>query len=298
MTSRVLVTGYKGFVGSALTAALRRSGEFEIIGVTRSEGMDLCDPEILHDLPDVDKIVHLAGSVGVPQSWDNPWQTYRNNITATLTMLEFARRRRRPVIYMSSYLYGPVQYLPVDEAHPINCGNPYARSKRQAEMLCQAYADDFGVPVTILRPFNLYGPGQSTQSLIPHVITQAREKDAIRVKDLEPKRDYLFIDDLVDAILQVIHSEQNESAVYNLGFGQSFSVRQVIEMVMTLTGKRLEVYCSGRDRPNEIMDCYSDSRKFSRRFDWRPRVNLEEGLSRILRSYELVGSVAGQDERD
>ena len=241
------------------------------------------------------QIIHLAASVGVPQSWDTPFETYQNNIIPTLNILEFARVHRTPVIYMSSYLYGTPKYLPIDEAHPIDCRNPYADSKRQAEMLCEAYAGYFGLPVTILRPFNIYGPGQTQDSLIPYIIKQAKEKGSIRVKDLRPKRDYLHIDDQVGALLKVIHSEQNGLETYNLGFGKSYSVREVIDIVLKVIDKQLSIHSTEEHRPNEIMDCFSNSRKFSERFAWTPQVTLVEGIKRSLKSLESTGG--SHDER-
>jgi|CXWL01.1.fsa_nt_gi UDP-glucose 4-epimerase len=281
MKQTVLITGHTGFIGRALVAALQGDEKFEVIGFSRSDG-NLLDFDSLAGLPAIYKIVHLAGSVGVPQSWQRPLETYQNNILPTLNVLEFARRYRTPVIYMSSYIYGTPQYLPVDEAHPVNCNNPYARSKWQAEILCEAYAADFEVPVIILRPFNVYGPGQTRDSLIPHIVYQAKYEHKIQVKDLGPKRDYLYIDDLLSALLSVIDAEQNGSQIYNLGFGKSYSVQEIVEAALKLMKKQIPVISTEEHRPNEIMDCYSDSRKFAGRFSWRPQVNLDEGIAALL----------------
>ncbi|MCK4828171.1 SDR family oxidoreductase [bacterium] len=287
---KILVTGHKGFIGSALMSVLRQCELFETIGVSRSDGMSLLNFESLEDLPDVDTIVHLAGSVGVMRSWSNPFDTYRNNIIPTLNILEYARIHKVSVIYMSSYVYGIPVCLPIDELHPINCRNPYACSKRQAEILCEAYSRDFRIPVTILRPFNIYGPGQTQESLIPRIIRQAKDKHSIEVKDLRPKRDYLYIDDLTDALLKVICSESEHMGVetYNLGFGKSYSVQDIIDMTLQMINEKILVHSSKEYRPNEIMDCYSDSQKFSEHFDWKPQTNLVEGITNLLK-FERVG---------
>lgn len=295
---RILVTGHKGFIGSALVSALRQYAEFEIIGVSRSDGKNLLNFESIADLPGVDKIVHLAGSVGVMRSWSKPCETYLNNIIPTLNILEYARIHKASVIYMSSYVYGIPVYLPMDELHPINCRNPYASSKRQAEMLCEAYSRDFRIPVTILRPFNIYGQGQTRNSLIPHIIRQAKEKHSIKVKDLGPKRDYLYIDDLTDALLKVICSESEQMGVetYNLGFGKSYSVQDIIDITLNLINKKISVHSSKEYRPNEIMDCYSDSQKFSEHFGWKPQTNLVEGITKLLEC-EGIGGREENNER-
>ncbi len=288
MKRRLLITGHTGFIGSALTSALQGDDEFEILGASRSNGRNLLDFNTLQDLPKVDKIIHLAACVGVPRSWQKPSEVYQTNIISTLNVLEFARLHQTPVIYLSSYIYGPPEYLPIDEAHPIHCGNPYAVSKRQAEILCEAYAKDFGIPVTILRPFNLYGPQQVRENLIPSIIWQAKEKGSIQINDLRPKRDYLHLDDMIDALIKVIRSEPRGLEVYNLGSGKSYSVQEVIDVVLKSIGRDLPIRCTGEYRRNEIMDCFSNSKKFSERFTWKQRVGLEEGIKRLLNSHEFT----------
>ena len=288
MKCHLLITGHTGFVGSALISALQGNVDYEISGASRANGKDLLASHVLEQLPKADKIIHLAALVGVLQGWERPREVYQTNIISTLNVLEFARLQRIPVIYLSSYIYGSPQYLPIDESHPINCGNPYAVSKLQAEMLCENYAKHFGVPVTILRPFNLYGPGQTRESLIPSIIWQAKEKNSIQVKDLRPKRDYLYIADMVDALVKVIRSEQRGLEIYNVGFGKSYSVKEVIDTVSKLMGKHLPVHSTEEYRRNEIMDCYSDSKKFSERLGWRQKVDLEEGIKRLLNSHECT----------
>jgi UDP-glucose 4-epimerase len=284
MPKKIVVTGYKGFVGSALVSALNQSGNFDICGVARSDGQDLGDRQVVNALPKCDKIVHLCGSVGVIKSWDNPHETYQNNLLPTLNILEFARTHQIPFIYVSSYMYGTPEYLPIDEAHPLDCKNPYAHSKRLAEMLCEAYAKDFNLPVTILRPFNIYGIGQTQDSLISYVVNQAKTQDFIQVNDLNPKRDYLHIDDLVRAILKVINADQNTLEIYNLGFGKSYSVQEIIDIILQVIPKQLFVKSLDKIRINEIMDCYSNSQKFSQKFNWSPNVSLKEGIINLLNS--------------
>ena len=296
MKKKLLITGHRGFIGSALVSALGRDGEFEVIGVSRSEGKDLSNPDALNEVERTVKIIHLAGSVGVLRGWTNPYETYRNNLLSALSILEFSHLHKTPLIYMSSYIYGIPQYLPIDENHPVQCNNPYANSKRQGELLCEAYARNFGVPITILRPFNIYGPGETQEDLISSVIRQAKKGGFIEVRDLRPKRDYLYMDDLVEAVMKVVHSEQKGLEIYNLGSGKSCSVEEVIETVFKLIHQKLPVRSSGEYRSNEIMDCYSDSRKFSQRFGWKPKVSLEEGIQKLLHSFPQSELVEGRHE--
>lgn len=283
MKKHVLITGHTGFVGTHLTEALRQRDDLAVTGVSASLHVDLahCDP--IADLPPSDVVVHLAGTVGVPEGWKAPFSTYRNNVDTTLTVLEYARVRRIPVIYLSSYVYGIPEYLPIDEHHPVRCGNPYALSKRIGEMLCEGYSADFRLPVTILRPFNLYGRGQSKNSLIPWILSQAIEGEVVELQSLRPKRDFLHIQDLVRAIVKVLN-KQDESGlqIFNLGSGVSHSVEEVLRMILEALGKSVEVRVAEATRPNEVMDCYSDSRKFSQRFGWTPQIKLEEGIPQLV----------------
>lgn len=282
MTNRVLVTGHTGFVGAALTAALAADGRREVVGASRSGGTDLLDEAALRGLPEMQCIVHLAGAVGVARGWERPRETFRDNLVPTLNVLECARVRRVPVVFMSSYVYGVPRYLPIDEAHPVQCGNPYARSKHQAELLCEAYAADFDLPVAVLRPFNIYGPNQTTDSLIPSIVRQAREGRCIRVRDLEPRRDFVHVDDVVDAIVRMIGAAHHGLEYYNLGSGTSHSVREVVDLVQGQLGARCPVHSSRERRTNEISDCTSDSRKIAGKFGWRPRVTLAQGIAALL----------------
>jgi nucleoside-diphosphate-sugar epimerase len=288
MRMRILVTGHTGFVGQALLAALARVPDREVVGASRSTGRDLLGPDPLHGVEGITRIVHLAGAVGVPESWRDPRTAFETNFTTTLRVLEFAREHRVPVIHLSSYLYGTPVRQPIDEAHPIGCNNPYASSKWQAELLCESYARYFAVPVTVLRPFNLYGPGQSRDSLLPHLIFQALHDASIQVKDLRPRRDFLHVDDLVAALLAVLGAEQTGYEVYNLGSGASRSVAEVIQTVFSALGRELPVHCAETIRTNEIMDCRCDASRFARKFGWAPRVDFEAGVRGLIEWCQLA----------
>lgn len=274
----LLVTGHTGFVGSALMSALRKDSDFEVMGVARSEGVDLANSDAVRCLPRADRIIHLAGAAGVMSGWQNSRDTYHKNLLPTLHVLEHAKVSKTPVLFMSSYVYGQPVYLPIDEQHPTNGTNPYAHSKRAAEMLAEYYAADFGLPVTILRPFNLYGPSQRTRGLIATIVHQAKYNGLIEINDLRPRRDYLYIDDLVDAVLRAVRDPLPGVAIFNLGCGQSHGVQEVIDMVLARRGTPLPVKCREQMRPNEILDCYCSAAKFTQRYHWAPKVRLEEGL--------------------
>ena len=176
----LLITGHTGFIGRVFTDALDEAG-IPWFGASLSTGHDLERPATLADFPDVDWVVHLAGIAGVRRSWDEPALFHRINYSTALTALEAARRQNARFLFVSSYMYGVPERLPVDESHPLAWNNPYSASKRMVETLCQTYVDNFGLPVVILRPFNLFGANQSTEFLVSYVVHQARNSDTISV---------------------------------------------------------------------------------------------------------------------
>ena len=190
-------------------------------------------------------------------------------------------------------MYGKPESLPISEQHPLRPFNPYSHSKLLAEEVAGFYHKTFGVPVTIVRPFNSYGPWQSRKFLIPHLIVQALspEFDAITVADDQPKRDYIFIDDLIDMLLKLLDRSRTD-AIYNAGSGVSISVRDLGESVARLVGTRKPVLSQHRSRPDEIMDTVADITRAARELNWFPTTSLEDGLKRTIA--HMIGT--GLDE--
>lgn len=279
-SNEIIVTGHSGFVGASLTPQLDKSGR-RWVGLSRSTGHDLSLAMPPANVPDANLVIHLAGVAGVLNSWRDPALFHRMNVGATLTALEIARERRASFVFVSSYMYGVPKRLPVDETHPLAWNNPYAASKRVAEMLCQTYADNFGMPVVIIRPFNLFGPCQSTEFLIPHVVHQALTGDIIEVDDITPRRDYLWVEDLATALIAVLDAPNRASGTFNVGRGKSHSVAEVTEAVQACLGPR-RLRCRDEVRRNEIPDCICDFSRFNATYGWQPQVSLEEGIRRMV----------------
>lgn len=283
MAHSVLVTGHTGFIGSAVCELL---SEHDIAwqGVSLSTGTNLEQPTALDALPPADIVLHLAGRIGVPQSWEDPEGFYRTNFLSTLNALEYARKHGARMVFVSTYMYGAPHYLPIDEAHPVACNNPYTRAKRAAETLCEDYATDYGVQSTMLRIFNTYGPRQSYSSLVQHIVHSAIKSDTITVNDLAPKRDYLWLNDLARAIVTVVEQAPGANSIFNVGYGQSYSVQDVIDTTLSITGPRKVI---SRDivRPNEIPDCVCDNSLFSATFNWKPTVSLRDGVANMIETY-------------
>jgi len=278
---KVLVTGSSGFVGRALTARLKELG-FEVIEFSRRLGCDMTQLSAFDRFGPVTAVIHLAAQMSVTGAFADPLSTYQTNIVGTLNALEYCRKNgTKKFLYLSSYVYGPPQSLPVSENHPLNIGNPYGRSKKIGESLCLGYFEDFGVVPLVLRPFNVYGPGQSEDFLIPRIVKQVIDpkNTEITLKDLEPKRDFLFIQDLIRAIEGLLLEDPfAEPEIFNVGSGESHSVADIVAIVQELAGTNKKIVSAGERRKNEVMDCIADISKIKRHLDWIPRTTLREGL--------------------
>lgn len=276
----VIVTGGTGFIGKHLVPRLRVDG-YHVFPFNTCAG-DIAESATWRAFPDADAVVHLAARSFVPDSWSQPAEYMRINLLGTLQALEFCRAHGARLVLLSSYMYGETVLLPIPESATLAARNPYALSKMLAEEACQFYADNFGVKVTILRPFNVYGAGQSHTFLVPSIMDQVCAGVTIRVMDLTPKRDYIYVKDLVDAISSTITLNSNYS-VFNIGTGSSHSVDELIATIQEIFGTSLPVESANERRPGEIMDTVADITAARRDLGWAPRFSLKDGLEDMLR---------------
>ncbi|GAB4315452.1 MAG: NAD-dependent 4,6-dehydratase LegB [Methanobacteriaceae archaeon] len=279
---RILVTGHDGFIGSYLVPELEKNNE--VLTLEREEGfIDVRDWRKLESIGEVDVIYHLAAVTFVPYSFDHPRETYEVNVAGTINILELARLRSvEKIVTMSSYVYGRPQYLPIDENHPLQPNNPYTHSKMVMEKLCQGYSTDFGLECVILRPFNIYGPGQGDNFLIPSIIKQLKQ-GKIELQDPEPRRDFIYVADVIDALLKAgSYSPADKLDIFNVGYGESYSVSDIVDKIVELHGKEVDVSYTGDRRPNEVMDTVADITHIQDKMDWKPLTSLNDGLSIIL----------------
>ena len=284
---RILVTGSSGFVGKNLIEELKRQ-DADVLTLTEHDGrrIDIRDQQrvmrIINEIRNIDIVYHLAAITSVPFSFENPGETYDVNVLGTLNILELCRScNADKIVFASSYVYGQPQYLPIDEKHPLQPTNPYARSKILGEELCRAYNTDFGVKCIILRPFNIYGVGQGKNFLIPSIIAQLRY-GKIELKDPEPKRDFIYISDVIDAYIKAGEFNGNFE-VFNIGYGRSYSVKEIVDKIIHLYGKNVKVKYRNERRKNEIMDTIADTKKAKEKLGWKPKVEINKGLNDILK---------------
>jgi nucleoside-diphosphate-sugar epimerase len=278
---KILVTGYSGFIGKYLIDRLSHSSH-ELILMDLANGFDICDWEQIKHITGIDAIVHLANLSFVPASYEQPKKFYESNYISTLNMLELCRINQAKMIFFSSYVYGHPQYQPIDEKHPIQAFNPYAQTKVICESLCEGYNRDFHVPVTIFRPFNIYGKGQNPNFLIPTIIQQAK-KGSIVIKDDRPKRDYIHVKDIVEAVMAAIDTKVSPTLqTFNLGTGISYSVKEIVEQVRKLFNSEIDYQCLNEIRQNEVMDTVADIRKITSELNWEPKISISEGLKMMI----------------
>ena len=276
----VMVTGSGGFIGTSLVKSIK--SEYNVIPIKNKSQIDLLRMKNIENLPYADVVIHLAGITYVPFAWDNPHLTYEVNINTTLNMLEFARRKNiEKVIFPSTYVYGNPQYLPIDEKHPTQVLNPYNRSKLICEDLCRAYNEDYGIKVIILRIFNIYGPGQPNHWLIPAIISQL-SSGVINLNDRTPKRDFVYISDVVQAFKLAIDYQKSEFEIFNIGSGVNYQVDDIVDHVLKLADVKCNVIYRNNERKNEIVETLADISKAKDGLKWVPKTTLEEGLKKIL----------------
>lgn len=310
--AKVLVTGADGFIGSHLTEALVHSGarvtaltlynSFDSHGwldelpeATRCR-LDLVRGDV-RDAAFISRIVpgqnivfHLAALIAIPHSYAAAQTYVETNVLGTLNILEAARQSGtdRIVHTSTSEVYGTALKMPISEDHPLQGQSPYSASKIGADMMSEAFARSFGLPVVTLRPFNTYGPRQSERAIIPTLIRQALDPncDAIRVGDTTPVRDLTFVEDTAAAFMKAgIAPELEFGRAYNAGSQQAVTVADLIDLVLELSGTSKPVLQEGvRMRPanSEVRALLADCSRFAASTGWQPRTSLREGIDRTI----------------
>jgi UDP-glucose 4-epimerase len=252
-------------------------------------GNDILNIDKLMKMDACDVVVHLAANTNVQNAFEDAYKIYKDNILGTLNMLEYCRVRKvKRFVFLSSYVYGTPKYLPIDEFHPLDAGNPYGQSKVASEMLVSSYGKDFGIEAFSLRCFNVYGSGQNKRFIIPHVIEQLfSASKEIKIRDLKPKRDFLYIKDVINA-LRICCLSKDISGVqaFNIGYGQSHSVKEIIDLIFKISGRSKPVVEDGTERKNEIPDCVADIAKANKTLGWTPKYSIGAGLEDMLSAYK------------
>lgn len=305
----VLVTGAAGFIGGHLTAALVGGGANVRAFVRYNSRSDVgtlgwFDPPILTelevvpgDLRDIESVAractgvevvfHLGAQIAIPYSYLNARDFFETNVLGSLNVAEASLAARVDhIIHMSSSeVYGTARFVPITEDHPLEPQSPYAASKVGADKLMDSYHRAHGLPVTVVRPFNTYGPHQSARAIVPTIITQAIASSVLRLGSLEPRRDLTYVGDTVNALLATAGKSSTFGRTIQLGTGEDISVGEIVELVSELLGKKLTVeHDRSRVRPlnSEVARLLSDPTLAQELTGWRPSVSLRDGLSRTI----------------
>lgn len=276
---KVLVTGAGGFIGKALLKKIKP--DYEVITLDRSKG-DITNYNTFLNLEKVDYVFHLAARTFVPDSWLETSDFLNTNVIGTTNVLEYCKRLNIPLTFVSAYVYGQPDSLPIKEEAPIKPNNPYALSKYLAEQVCHFYATYQNLDITIIRPFNIYGPGQPNHFLIPKITDLVKKNLTIELFDLSPKRDYVFIDDVVDALVRTLELKLTGFNVFNIGSGKSISVKEVVDYIQTAAGSQLDVKSKEQYRKEELDNVFADISQSWLKLEWAPITAFEDGIKKTL----------------
>jgi NAD dependent epimerase/dehydratase len=311
MTTRtsVLVTGAGGFIGSHLVerlvtegyrvrALLRYTAQQswgnaqhlapEIRSAIEPYFADIRDGDAIRKaLEGIEIVFHLAALIGIPYSYRHPREVTEVNVTGTLNLLQAARDARlaRILITSTSEVYGTAQQVPIPETHPLHPQSPYAASKVAADALALSFHQVYALPIVVVRPFNAFGPRQSTRAVIPTIIAQALTRDTVTVGSTFPRRDFTYVTDTVEAFCRAAVAPEAIGKTLNVGTGTDASVSEIIALVGEHLGKRLRVVTEEqRVRPatSEVERLCADASLAHSVLGWRPQVSLSEGLRRTI----------------
>ena len=307
---KILVTGAEGFIGSHLTERLLElghqvrafvfynfrdsSGWLEQAEARARHGLDLFrgdirDPHgVRRAMEGSEAVLHLAALIGIPYSYHSPDSYVDTNIKGTLNVLQAAREMavKRVVHTSTSEVYGTARNVPIRENHVLQGQSPYSASKIGADHLALSFHHSFGLPVSVLRPFNTYGPRQSARAVIPTIITQIlMGKKDISLGSLHPTRDFVFIEDTVHGFIRALESPQADGEVVHLGTGYEISVGQLAQLVATLMETPIKILgVEERFRPagSEVDRLVADSGKAKKLLQWEPKYQGPDGLKQGL----------------
>lgn len=307
---KVLVTGADGFIGSHLTEMLlergydvrafvyynsfNRWGWLDTFPKEKLDQIeiftgDVRDPNgVYESMRGVEEVFHLAALIAIPFSYHSPDSYVDTNIKGTLNVLQAARKlgTSRVLITSTSEVYGTARYVPIDEAHPYQGQSPYSATKIGADRLAESFYRSFGTPLTIVRPFNTYGPRQSARAVIPTIITQLLSgKKEIRLGSLTPTRDFNYVKDTVNGFLEISRSEKTIGEEINVATQHEISIGELAEEIIRQINPEARIVCEEqRLRPtnSEVNRLLGSNKKIMELTSWRPQYTLSEGIAETI----------------
>ena len=310
MAKKVLVTGAGGFIGSHLVERLVADGH-RVRALVRYNGRD--DRGHLDALPvdvqaaiEVERgdlkdavavrraiqgqewVFHLGALIAIPYSYQNPYDVVQTNVLGTAHVLDACRLEpglERVILTLTSEVYGTAQRVPIDEGHPLQGQSPYAATKIAADALGESYHRAFGLPVTILRPFNTFGPRQSARAIVPAIISQALTRPVVKLGRLDPRRDLTYVKDTVAGFVSIASCDGALGRPVNIGRGDDIAIGDLVDTIARRLGRPIRVESDEqRVRPtaSEVERLLAGTALAQELWGWQPRYSLEQGLDETI----------------
>jgi nucleoside-diphosphate-sugar epimerase len=283
---KILVTGSNGFLGSHLIGYLQYHKK-QVIGLSQNSQKKDGIHQIKNDVrtisripKDISCIVHLAALTDINHCERYPKACFDTNVGGTQNMLELGRKHDSKFIFAStSHVYGIPKKLPVSETAELHPLSVYAASKACAEMLCEGYSKSYGLDIMVVRAFSIYGPASPSHLVTSKIIEQILYENKITIGNLSPKRDFLYVSDLISAYSLLIKRNLTGFSIFNVGFGKSISILELCQKLIKISGKKISVNSDKNlQRKSEIENIVCDISKI-KKLGWKPKILLEEGLS-------------------
>jgi len=301
---KILITGATGFVGSHLTELCVEKG-YSVVAFDRYNRNynlgwlenskykkdinfvfgDIRDHDsVLKAMKGCQVVLHLAALIGIPYSYVSPLAYLKTNIEGTYNVLESAKQLdvKQTIITSTSETYGSAEYAPMDERHPIRAQSPYSASKISADLMAKSYWYSFRMPIKIIRPFNIYGPRQSSRAVIPSIIIQAfNSQKEIKLGNLGPSRDFTYVTDTCHAFIEILKIENFFGETLNVGSNTEYTIENIAHQILKKLGSSAKIVKDKkreRAEKSEVTRLLCDNKKILKHTNWEPKITLNKGL--------------------
>ena len=305
---KVLVTGAAGFLGSHLAEKLIESG-YKVRALMHYDSNnnwgwlenskykkeiefvvgDIRDFDSVYSaMQDMDEVFHLAALIGIPYSYLSPLAYIKTNIEGTYNVMQSGKllKTKNIVITSTSETYGSAQYIPIDEKHPKVGQSPYSATKIGADNLAESFYRSFGLPIKIVRPFNIYGPRQSARAIIPSICIQIlNDINEIKLGNVTTTRDLTFVKDTVDGFIEISKEEKLNGESTNIGMNNEISIKDLVEKISKIINKKIKIITDEkrlRPEKSEVHRLVCDNSKIKKFTNWEPKYNLDQGLKETI----------------
>ena len=292
---RILVTGSTGFIGSHLIEKIHN--KYNIIGISKNDKknnlkisnkkLDLSKVDKIKINGKINKIIHTAGYSDVDFCDKNPKKCFELNINSMYKVLELAREKKADLIFLSSsHIYGNQKKNPAKENNVPNPNNFYGLGKKICETICESYSREYNLNVKVLRIFSAYGPRSKNSNLVQRIIIQSIKSDSIELGNISSSRDFIYVSDVIDAIIALFNSKNSKFEIYNIGRGKPIKIKDLISQYKKISKKKLKIISNEKKiRKNDVKKISADISRIQKRTGWKPRISLKKGLEMTYNYY-------------